>query len=371
MRKTISLLLVFAMLFAFASLYGCEKTPAETAAAPSEVPSAESAATVEPSTAQAETETPSPAPAEKMTEIQKMIANGETPVVGIVCPFGGAEIVQQMMKRFADAVEELGCKATIVDANMDMTYALQSIENFVTMKAALIWILIIDVNLIKDACLKAEAQGTHIVYLGTPPDYEISGCVYSDYKAIGTMVSDMAIQWADVVYGKDAPEGSIGVATFESYTNTDGANQSNAMRDTILADKRMYITYTENDLGTADAGYTWAQNAMTADANTRIFLCWECTPGIGVDTYINSIPEYNVSEFGIFGVSVNDAVLDLIEKSKTNESCYRGAVSYGETPGVQPAEVAVAILTESVELPYFIKEKLYPHTSFDYIAPEQ
>lgn len=355
MKKAISILLLLALLLAFASMIGCDNEGVTVSDAPT-----------------AATESPpveTPATTEKMTRVQEMVAAGETPVVGIVCPFGAAEIVQQMMQRVADAVEELGCKATIIDANMDMTYALESIENFVTMNAVLVWILIIDVNLIKDVCLRAEAQGTRIEYLGTPPDYEISGCVYSDYMAIGTMVADMAVKWADIACGKDAPEGSIGVATFESYTNTDGSNQSVAMRDTILADKRMYISYTEYDLGTADQGFNWAENALTADANTRIFLCWECTPGIGVDSYLNTIPEYDLSEFAVFGVSVNDAVLELIGKSETNESCYRGAVSYGETPGVQPAEVAVAILTESVELPFFIKENLYPHTGFTYVAP--
>lgn len=352
MKKTLAWILTALMLFAV--LAGCSGTKGE---APSE-PTAE--------------ETTQAAPVEMETKeeaLEEITAASDVEFVAGIVPSTDIAILVQMMDYLKDNLDEQGIDFELSAAMFENTKYIELIENYVTMGADIIVMVPMDTSAIQDAALAAEEAGTHIVYVSSPPSYseEISGGIYSDYYEVGYLTGEMACAWAKQTY-PDAE--SIGIVCTLAESDADSIARTTGIREAVEADDVCYIAYESFNATAADDGYSFAEEAMTAYPDTRVFIMYESDPAIGVDNfvqaYVQSDPSLSVDDFGVFAVGYSPSAVELIEAAKEGNSSFRGIGCYSALePGEPVLEVLNAIINGD-ELPYWLVETCYTINSFGF-----
>lgn len=358
MKKTLIWILTALMLFGV--LAGCSTTKEEPA--PAEEPVQETAQETTEEAAPAEVETPEQA----LEEIAE--ARDVDFVAGIV-PSTDIAILVQMMDYLKENLSTQGIEFELSAAMFENTKYIELIENYVTMGADIIVMVPMDTSAIQDAALAAEEAGTHIVYVSSPPSYseEISGGIYSDYYEVGYLTGEMACAWARQKYPDAA---SIGIVCTLAESDADSISRTSGIRDAVEADDVCYISYESFNATAADDGYSFAEEAMTAYPDTRVFIMYESDPAIGVDNfvqaYVQSDASLSVGDFGVFAVGYSPSAVELIEASKEDNSCFRGIGCYSALePGEPVLEVLNAIIGGD-ELPYWLVETCYTINSFGF-----
>jgi ABC-type sugar transport system substrate-binding protein len=245
-------------------------------------------------------------------------------------------------------------------------------ENYLQMGADLILNVAMDVESCKDITLRCIEEGCFVIMLGVWPDYEISGGLIADFRETGEAAALMLIDWAEKNY-EDAGADSLPVAVLTATSTSDALKRSAGFLETIDAGEKTFVDYQEVQLApTPEAGFTFAENALTYNPNIRLFLTYEIDPGMGANNYIIQRPDFNIEEFCVIGVGQTAATLELIEQSGADpaSSCLRGSLSYGgPDPGIQLNEVSYKLLIEKVDPPYWMYDDLYTINSWGWELP--
>ncbi len=289
-------------------------------------------------------------------------------VAGIV-PSTDVEILVTMMTYLEENLAASGIEFQLSGAMFENTKYIELIENYVTMGADVIIVVPMDTAAIQDAVLAAEAAGTHVVFVSSPPDYSdsISGGIYSDYYAVGYLAGEMACAWAKLAY-PDLDEIPVAITTAES--DADSISRSNGMRDAIEADEKCYVVYEGYNTTSAADGYDFAQEVMTVYPETRVFVMYESDPAIGVNNYIQAYLQSDSSlsyaDFGVFAVGYSSSAAELIEASASDEASVRGVACYSALePGEPVLEVINAIISGD-DLPYWLVEECFTVNGFGF-----
>lgn len=344
MKRLISAVLLLALMLALVS--GCaskgEKSPANTT-----TPETEAA------TAPDEVKTNT---AERAAEIQEMLANGEEVIIGLSFQ-GLTDMFTLIQKEFFDEeFGKLGYTTVTADSAGDTALMIEQIENFVTMKAALIIAFPPDAESVMDVCTQAVDAGVYVLFTGLETDdagYSISGGSTVNWRELGANMAKMALAWVDITY-PDAEDGSIHAALGKFSYFVQSIPMFESLEATLETDPRMKVTYTEDNVITVDQGFNAAENAFTADPNIRLLFCFQETGAQGMDQYILS-QQLDRSLYAVFTQGTSENSAHVVANSKNNDSVYRGTIVYGgdENPAADTFRVACAILNGEVDTPYW------------------
>lgn len=353
MKKILALLLAMCMVFA---LCACSSAGDSTPAADSQT--TEDAAPEEAVDAAAAVET-----------IAAANEAGEVKSVAGIVPSTDIAILVQMMDYVKEQCEAQGIDFQLAGAMFEVAQYITLLENFVTMGVDIVVMIPMDTNAIMDACLAAEAAGTHVVFVSSPPSYadQISGGIYSDYYEVGHLTAEMACAWAKEKY-PDAE--SIGIACTLAESDADSISRTTGIRDAIKEDPVCYMAYEGFNATAADDGYSFAEEAMTADSDIRVFVMYESDPAIGVDNfvkaYVQSSSDLSISDFGVFAVGMSANAAELIEASANDESSFRGVGCYSALEPGEPVWEVVSAIINGDDLPYWLVENCYTINSFGF-----
>lgn len=350
MKKTLSILVALLMIFSAAALAGCngEETPA------SEAPVSQTPVSAAPK----DTE-------EAPKDMQARLDAGEDIIVGL--SFNGLGdsfmVIQHdlLMENFTS--RGFNCVSAVADDSVPRM--IEQLENFITMNAALVIAVPIDTDSLKETSLKAIESGTYIVYMGISPpdDYEVSGGSSVNWNDVGRALFEMACHWVDLTY-PDAANDPVKVA-FANFTMVEFYK---VMCDNIIQnlndDPRFNLVYTKDMVLGTDGGFTFAEEALTTDRDTKLFLIWQYPASIGVNNYIVSNPGFDLSTMAVFSTGSAPEAEEVIELSKTDEGVYRGSVSYGftkdsETPVDGMLHVCYSLLFGEAEPPYWNYDQIW------------
>ena len=343
MKKALSVLLAALMLCSFGLFAGC----GQKANTPSDAPSQSQTGESETPTGEA----------------------GDVSFVAGILPSTDIEILVTMMDYLKDQLSAKGIDFQLSGAMFENTKYIELIENYVTMGADIIVVIPMDTAAIKDAVLAAEAAGTHVVFVGSPPEYgdSISGGIYSDYYEVGYLAGEMACAWAKETY-PDLDQIPVAITTAES--DADSISRSSGMRDAINADDKCYVVYEGYNTTSADDGYSFAEEVMTVHPDTRVFLMYESDPAIGVNNYVQAYlqghSDLSFADFGVFGVGFSGTAAELIESAKNNESAVRGVACYSALEPGEPVMEVVNAIIDGQELPYWLVENCFTVNSFGF-----
>lgn len=353
MKKILALLLAACMVFALCACSSGGDTQ----------PAADSQTTEETAPAVVD------AAEEAVEEIAAANETGTVESVAGIVPSTDIAILVQMMDYIKANCEAQGIDFQLAGAMFEVAQYITLLENFVTMGVDVVVMIPMDTNAIMDACLAAEAAGTHVVFVSSPPSYadEISGGIYSDYYEVGHLTAEMACAWAKEKY-PDAE--SIGIACTLAESDADSISRTTGIRDAIEEDPICYMAYEGFNSTAADDGYSFAEEAMTADSDVRVFVMYESDPAIGVDNfikaYVQSSPDLSIADFGVFAVGYSPNAAALIEESANDESAFRGVGCYSALEPGEPVWEVISAIINGEELPYWLVENCYTINSFGF-----
>ncbi|MGI5971410.1 MAG: substrate-binding domain-containing protein [Oscillospiraceae bacterium] len=369
MKRTVSLVLLIALVFSIALLSGCAKDkaepakPAEPTAAPAEAP-----AEAEPS------EEPEPEPEAPVNDIQARLDAGETVTIGYAVNTMSNPFLKMTVDYIVEQFDALKVTTTIMAAENSVETMISQIENFIQMKVDMIICAPMDQAAVEGICLQAMDAGIPVVFNGQHPAYaeKLAGGAAVDYTELGVQVASMGSMWIDQTY-PDAKEGDIHTAVF-GFNNTFVLKQ---VFDGIISksseDPRINVVYEAKACNNIDLGYTAAEEAMTMDPGILLFLSFQEAPGIGANNYLLSRPDIDISKMALFSGSYSDTSAELLEASKTNQSVLRGACSYGtygNTGDIFMAEglfqVCKGVLFGTVETPFWIMDDIWTLDTIGY-----
>lgn len=224
MKKIISLFLAMAMCVCMLAACGGSTAPATTAA-----PADTTAAPADATDAPAETEAPADQTGEgKTVEALFFSLEGEY-----------FTILDTMLR---EGLEAKGYTYSSQSSNFNPVMQIEQIENAVAKGVDVIWVWAVDGRQISDAC-KAAVDAGVIVYSFVQDPGE--GCATmvrgTDETICGTTLAEVAIEWADKEYGKDAPAGSIRTVFLANENSENQKIRCDTCEEVLKADPRFDI----------------------------------------------------------------------------------------------------------------------------------
>ena len=127
-------------------------------------------------------------------------------------------------------------------SNFDAVTQIEQIENSAAKKVDAIWVWAVDGRQVHDALKAAKDQGIVIYsFVQNPGDDAATMVRGTDETICGTTLAEMAIEWADKEYGKDAPEGSIKTLFIANENSDNQKVRCDTALEVLSKDKRFDI----------------------------------------------------------------------------------------------------------------------------------
>lgn len=365
MKKALSVLMTLALLFSFAAMIGCSTAEDEPSATPTAAQTSD--AQGEP-TEPAETGTDYsglPVTDYHGKSVPELIAEGIAPLVGLTFPVLSDPFLVELVGALEKNFQSNGLDTLAVSAEGDITKQIEQVENFTTMGAVAIVIGAMSMEALVTANVAAIEAGVIVTSLGgVPTNYEISGGIANDWENLGKAAGQMAIAYLDVAH-PDAPAGSILTAFAMNSSLADPKRCSEFMKATIEADPRVNIVFEKDLVMEIDTGYTFAEEALTADPGITLFVMYIEASAIGANNYLASLPNVDFSKYAIFCTSGGEDFMTVLEMSRTNESAVRGTIKYGGSdPSSLMFKTTYEMLIGEHEVPYWEPEPCWSENTF-------
>ncbi|MBQ9030787.1 MAG: substrate-binding domain-containing protein [Parasporobacterium sp.] len=199
-----------------------------------------------------------------------------------------------------------------------------------------------DPELLEDVCGQAREAGIAINMLGVAPEYPLAGFIATAYDLTGQYAVYTAQDWLEkrlAEGGNIEPnaDGKYEVAV-DYYTGIiDGIYRSNAIFGTIEASDNLVAVSATQAYGNSayDTAFSNAQSALSANPNTRIFICYEPDEAMGIAAACADYAETNGLDLADFCVipcySQDPTFLEIVEEVKADHSAsaIKGYASYG------------------------------------------
>lgn len=349
MKKVLSLVLALAMLLALASLASCGNDENSSATDPATTPVSEAPKSSAPAEDSGEL-TAEVLQASKPNEyVPEKIEAGMEVVIGFsLNNFEGVGKVVEA--RLLEEFPAMGLTlTTAVDGN-DTALQISNIENFITMGCAAVLIHTPDVTLLEGVVSKAEEEGTSCILYGDIPQFYMSAYTSTDLAALGYSVGLLAREWITQTY-PDAGDGSIKVAVHGSYLATPTVIMSDNVMQSISDDPRCVIVYSDFGVSGLDAGYTFAQQALTTDSEVKVFAGFNLQAAFGINNYIMSLPNVNPEEYCSVSATYDVSAVDFLAAAEKGEGVFRGTTAGSTDPAWGHLECIKAVLFNNVERP--------------------
>lgn len=212
-------------------------------------------------------------------------------------------------------------------SNNDSLAMIEQIENAVAGGTDCIWIWTLNGPTVADALASAKAQGVKVLaFVADPgPDardvFRGSDSVYS-----GECISEMAIEWADEVYGADAEAGSINTILIGTTSQTEMKERLEGMESKIKTDPRFNILEVVDNESSTVAAQQVTENMFNKYGDIDCFITSGGELALGVIGYTTSpgSPVEDHQKFGIFGTEINEELASYME-----QDIYDGSVVNG------------------------------------------
>jgi len=282
----------------------------------------------------------------------------------LIVPMATVEALQIICENFVNYCAEKGIEAVTASADVDMAKYMELIENYTADDYDLVCIIPLEAEALADACTKARAEGTKIVIASTIPSYEVDGGLTTDYQACGYAVANMANAWIE----KNHPEGGIGVAIVGADSPENYKQCKEAMIATMNGNSKTngnaYLSNNETG-GDVAKGYSFAEEAMTADPTIRVFVCNEPDSAKGINNYLLATYPDKIEEFAVFAINVDETAAGEVMKGMEApaSTALRGLIPYGaEDTGAVLCDIATKVL--SGEENYWVFDEIHTLNSF-------
>lgn len=267
-------------------------------------------------------------------------------------------ISDQMKKTFE------GLSVQVSSADGDANKQATQIQNYMTMKPALIVVMPVEASSVESNLIKAREAGIKVFVAGTKLDeraYDFMATV--NQYLVGAYCAYMTKQWVEAVY-PGAPEGFIEAAILTTSASADGVNKSKGMKsisdpwlknqDGAYVDESGAVVAEANrianpaycpqlkivqkvDAEMFQAAQNAMQNIMTTNRGVRVVLCATSDGGGGVSqTFMDAgLPAGELNKVGVFGCGFIGPEADLLIASAQGKGVFRGAVAFGggDLPG--------------------------------------
>lgn len=363
MKRRISILLLICMMASFCALYGCSDTADTAEDAGTEEPKPSASAAAGPVDATDTDKLKNSRPNEYIAE--KLEAGMEVLVAFIAIEFDSSTFVIQD-EGFKKGFEEKGFTYSSCAYNMDTALHIQQVENYMTMNAAMIITCTLD-NSLANTVEKCIEQGTYFCVRKSLIDYSVSLNVASDPFIFGQNVGEMVLAWVDYRY-PDAGAGEVKLATVQNKMAQIFIVIDEGIQSAVLADGRVDIVYTSDLVQlSVDTGYTFAEEAMMVDPDTRIFIGYSFGNAMGISNYIMALQNADPDEFAVFSVDTDYIAKETVDASARGENVVRGFANEG---GIFPheylLECALQMLFGEMEPGQVMPEPTVAYTGFGY-----
>lgn len=287
----------------------------------------------------------------------------------LIVPISSVEALNQICENFVSYMAEYGVDAVYSSCEGDNTMAMTLIENYAADKYDIIIVIPLDETGLEDSITAARAKGSLVALLSTQPAYEVDGGLTADMEACGYAVADMATYWVEQTF-PDAAEDSIGVAVVASETPENYKLCKEAMVNTMNEGAATYVAYKsgDEDGGSIEKGFSFAENALTADPNIRVFVTQEAEAAKGISNYLITRTDLDLNEFAVFSINSDETAIEMVQQSADpSVSVLRGLIPYGsDDTGRVAADIAYGLLSGEQEAPYWIYDELHTVNTFDW-----
>ncbi len=249
--------------------------------------------------------------------------------IGYLMPDTSESFLSWLSNGVKEKFEADGVKVEIADAAGDSAKQISQIENFAASGTDLIIVMAVDPTSVGDALQRAQEQGTLVMVAGSDTGvYDAS--MMTDQYDDGCQMAEMAVTWIDEVY-PDAEAESIEVAILESRDTPEASLRCDGMNTiTELSDKVKVVQTVGGvkDNATAQAAM---ENIMQVNPDIKVVLCYNSGGGMGVNEFVmrQGSPVTDPSKFAVFASDTDEASLDLVAKSATDEAVLRGIIKFG------------------------------------------
>lgn len=141
-----------------------------------------------------------------------------------------------------EGLEAKGYTYESQSSNFDPVTQIEQIENAAAKKTTAIWVWAVDGRQVHDALKAAKDQGVVIYsFVQNPGDDAADMVRGTDETICGTTLAEMAIEWADKEYGKDAADGSIKTLFIANENSENQKTRCDTAYEVLSADKRFDI----------------------------------------------------------------------------------------------------------------------------------
>lgn len=329
MKKSISIVLVFVILFTMvSSLTGCSNAGKSTTT--NNVSS----------TGQADSK-----------------ANKKISKIGLSVMTLGNEYFMGVKESMETLAAKDNVEVITVSYENDVAKQIEQIENLVTMKVDAIVVYVMEWNSLKDCLREARKKGVKILVVGAIPEekdcYDM--VVTVDQYLVGKTSAELAAKWIDETF-PNAPAGSIEVAIFGLSATPDTKQCSDALKEVEKLTSKAKIVNTFDLSGSANwapKSQEYAELMLIQNPNIKVALCYIDGIAIAVDEVIMRNSTVDKSKFGIFSCGLTEAVCKALIKSKTNESTYRAEAAFSPDSGKEYYEAIMGQLELNEDNVYF------------------
>ena len=339
MKRVLSILLVVAMLFAFAALCACsdekdtkeDTTPADNAASDEENKDADDTASDDQNSDYAEMYeffgVDSVPDEEYSWQQYQALKNGEI-TLGFCLEDFSQNYLVTMADNFMTRWEEKGgVNGGIFSADGDVTTQITQIENCVQLGLDLICVASSSVASLSNACETAQAGGVKVVVRG---EASVENCgfvpnaleTYNNAE-FGWYLGDMVLYYMQT-YQPEYYEKGVKIATGELSQASNLIELFDGLRARLAKDNKGEVVYVKDWCLTLDDGYNVGEESLTYDPEVRAFLTFDEAPAMGYSNYIMGRSDLDPAEFISQATSASKESSEMWEQSKNNESVLRG-----------------------------------------------
>jgi len=245
------------------------------------------------------------------------------------------------------------------------------IENCISMKVDFMYAMAAgEIDQLLPAIEQAKAAG--IMVMGVPPQKlaPFDAIMHTSQYEDGQKVAKMACDFIEAKY-PDAANGSVETAIIGGASSSVGMNLRDKGYSTItdICPKVKLVAHSDISTDSIPAGQAAAENVLTANPNTKVFIGQSSAHAQGIANAIKALPGVDQSEYGVFAGDMDPSMIPTVT------SCadpYKGFVAIGGTALDQATYDQIKKMLQGVEHPNIINDVLEPiHCDFSTLAPKK
>ncbi len=216
-----------------------------------------------------------------------------------------------------------------------------------------------------------QAKAAGITVMGVPPLQlaPFDAIMHTSQKEDGQKVAKMACDFINARY-PDAADGSVETVIVGGASASVGMALRHDGYLTIkdICPKAKLVMDMDISTDSIPAGQAAAENALTANPNTKVFIGQSTAHAQGIANAIKALPNVNLDDFGVFAGDMDPSQIPVVTSCKDP---YKGFVAIGGTSLDQATYDQVKKMLQGVEHPNIINDVLEPITcDFTTLAPK-